>query len=294
MQPKNRKAEKMKEKSSAVLNEFKSRYNRTCSIGDLTPTLCEFFGIKEPDCCGATAVPPVADQVARTMGEGKMERVVLFCADAMGEHQREHFPEVFERIEKVAPFRIPSVAVMPSVTPVCYGTIFSGAAPCVHGIQKYEKPVLQIETLFDVLSRAGKNVAIVAVNECSIDRIFRNRDVDYFSFRTDEQSFECTQELIKRNEYDLIVCYMTQYDALQHKTGCFSPECTAQAYIAAERFEQLAADMDQYYAGSNRALVFVPDHGGHLIDENHGTHGFDIPEDMLVSHYYRLREKSEK
>ena len=283
----------MKEKSAAALQEFRSRYNRDYSIGDLTPTVCELFGIPEPEHCGATAIAPIVDQAVRTM-EGKMERMVLFCCDAMGEHQREHFPEVFERIEKVAPFRFPSVAVMPSVTPVCYGTIFTGAAPCVHGIQKYEKPVLTVDTLFDAMARAGKNVAIISVNNCSIDTIFRKRDVDYYSFRTDKQSFDCTLELIEKNNYDLIISYMTDYDAKQHKTGCFSPECTEQAYLAAERFEKLAAAMDEHYCGMNRALVFVPDHGGHLIDETHGTHGFDTPEDMLVSHYYRLREKSEK
>ncbi|MBR2508383.1 MAG: hypothetical protein IKB71_01415 [Lentisphaeria bacterium] len=283
----------MKEKSASIFREFMTRYKCNYSIGDLTPTVCELFNIPEPADCGAVAVAPVIDQAARTIGEGKMQKAVLFCCDAMGEHQREHFPEIFERIEKVAPFRIPSVSVMPSVTPVCYGTIFSGAAPAVHGIQKYEKPTLKIETLFDVFAAAGKNVAIVAMNNCSIDLIFRSRNVDYYSFRTDEQSFECTLELIRKNNYDLIVSYMTGYDAQQHKNGCFSAECTHEALLGAERFEQLAADMDKYYADYNRLLVFVPDHGGHVIADGTGTHGFDIPEDMLVSHYYRLKAKSE-
>lgn len=282
----------MKEKSAQVLNEFRKKYNCSYSIGDLAPTLCELFNVEEPAACGAVAVAPVVDQVARTMGEKAMEKAVLFCCDAMGEHQREHYPEVFERIEKIAPFRIPSVAVMPSVTPVCYGTIFSGAAPCVHGIEKYEKPVLEVDTVFDRFAQAGKNVAVVAVNSCSIDMIFRKRNVDYYSFRSDQQSFDCTLELIEKNSYDLIISYMTGYDAFQHKTGCFSPECTEQAYLAADRFEKLAEVMDKFYSDKNRMLVFVPDHGGHLVEENRGTHGFDIPEDMLVSHYYRLREKN--
>lgn len=280
----------MKEKSAFELNSFKEKYDRHYSIGDLTPTICAAFNVSEPSSCGAVAIAPIVDQIARTMGEGKMERAVLFCCDAMGEHQRDHFPEVFNRIEKVAPFRIPSVAVMPSVTPVCYGTIFSGAAPCVHGIQKYEKPVLKVETLFDVMAKANKNVAIVSYNNCSIDTIFRCRNVDYYSFRTDKQCFDCTLELIEKNQYDLIISYMTDYDAKQHKTGCFSPECTEQAYLAADRFEQLAVAIDTHYKNQNRMLVFVPDHGGHVVSENCGTHGFDIPEDMLVSHYYRLQE----
>lgn len=282
----------MKEQSSADLREFMKKYDRDYSIGDITPTICELFGTPEPESCGAAALAPIVDQAARTIGEGKMEKIVLFCCDAMGEHQREHFPEAFAKIEKTAPFRIPSAAVMPSVTPVCYGTIFTGASPSVHGIQKYEKPVLKVETLFDVLAKAGKNIAIVSSCSCSIDMIFRERNMDYYSFRTDELSFECTRELIRKNSYDLIVCYMGDYDSKQHRTGCFSQESTFQANLGAKRFEQLAADMDEFYADKNRMLVFVPDHGGHNVEENSGTHGFDIPEDMLVSHYYRLKAKA--
>ena len=103
--------------------------------------------------------------------------------------------------------------------------------------------------------------------------------------------YQKLRELIRRNEYDLIVCYMGTYDSTMHKKGCASPEAAEQARLAAERFEVLSSDMDQYYASYNRALVFVPDHGGHDLEDGHGTHGTDLEEDMLVSHYYRLMEK---
>ena len=278
----------MKKQSAAELNEFRKKYDRSYSIGDLTPTICEFFGIEEPAACGAVAIAPVVDQVARTMGEGKMEKVVLFCCDAMGEHQREHFPEVFERIEKVAPFRIPSVAVMPSVTPVCYGTIFSGAAPCVHGIQKYEKPVLEVETLFDVLAKAGKNVAIVSVNTCSIDMIFRKRNVDYYSLNTDARCREVAEMLLRNDDYDMIVCYSTEYDSLSHKTGCDSETSLTALKNCVQYFEDFARLTDEIWGKYNRVLIWAPDHGNHPVSETSGTHGTNTPEDMLVNHFYRI------
>lgn len=284
----------MNEQSRAELDSFRKKFNRYYSIGDLTPTICELFGVRAPDCCGAVPVAPVVDHASKIMnGEGKLEKAVLFCADAMGDHQKKLFPEVFERIRRVAGLQIESTAVMASVTPVCYGTIFTGAAPAVHGIKHYEKPVLEVETLFDVLPQAGKRVAIACVNNCSIDMIFRKRNVDYYSFRNETLPFEWTRELIRRNEYDLIVCYMGTYDSTMHKKGCASPEAAEQARLAAERFEILSSHMDQYYASYNRALVFVPDHGGHDLEDGHGTHGTDLEEDMLLSHYYRLMEKKE-
>src|SRR5258706_14345046 len=50
-----------------------------------------------------------------------------------------------------------------------------------HGIKRYERPVLSCDTIFDALARAGKKVAIVAVRDSSIDLIFRERPIDYFS-----------------------------------------------------------------------------------------------------------------
>ena len=163
----------MKSKAAAILQELKERYQRNNSIADLAPTVCGLFGLREPDCCGAAPVAAVMDQAEKITNSGKMEKIVLFCTDAMGDHQRELFPEVFRKIEKIAGLRIPSVSVEPSVTPVCYGSIFSGTAPAIHGIMKYEKPVLKVETIFDLLPQYGKKVAIAAVNNCSIDRIFR-------------------------------------------------------------------------------------------------------------------------
>jgi len=287
--------------SKNELDALRKQHGCRYSIADLTPTVCHLFGVPEPAECGGMVIPEVADQADKLMdGEGKTERAVLFCADAMGEAQRQHFPEVFKRIEKVAGFRIQSVSVMPSVTPVCYGSIFSGAAPSVHGIQKYEKPVLQVETLFDVFPKAGKRVAIVCCNSCSIDMIFRKRQVDYYSFHSnregeltgaDRKAFEQTLELIRKDEYDLIVCYMTNYDHQMHLHGPYSAEASEQAKLAADRFEALKKEMDRSWKKFNRILVFVPDHGGHSTDETHGGHGSDQPDDMIVNHYYRISEK---
>ncbi|MBQ9500874.1 MAG: alkaline phosphatase family protein [Lentisphaeria bacterium] len=286
--------------SKEVFDSLQKKYGCRYCIGDLTPTVCHLFGVPAPETCGGEVIPEIADQADKLMGgEGRTQRAVLFCADALGENQRRHFPEDFALIEKVAGFRIRSVSVMPSVTPVCYGTIFTGAAPCVHGIQKYEKPVIKIKTLFDAFAAAGKNVAVLACNGCSIDTIFRQRKVDYYSFHenrpgeltaADGQAFEFTRRFIREDRYDLLVCYMTNYDHQMHLHGPYSPEAAEQARLAARRFKQLQEDMDEYWAKYNRALVFVPDHGGHPTDETHGGHGSDLPEDMIVNHYYRICE----
>ena len=57
---------------------------------------------------------------------------------------------------------MPMLSVMPSVTPVCFASMYTGVMPDVHGIKFYTKPVLKIETFFDVLIKADVvDVAVV-------------------------------------------------------------------------------------------------------------------------------------
>ena len=280
----------MNEISREELKKYMDQYQLDHTIGDLTPTLCALFGVSEPAECGAAGVAAVVDQAEHLTGRpGGIARGLIFCPDAVGEVHRQKYPEKLARVEKLAGFRIPSASVMPSVTPVCYGTIFSGASPTVHGIRKYEKPVLEIPTLFDVFAEAGKEVAIVAVNGCSIDTIFRRRKVDYYSFRTDAQSFEMTKKLLEEDKYDLIISYYTSYDHLSHKHGPYAPVSEDALETAVRYFEELTALTERVWQRADRVIAWVPDHGNHVVDEHSGTHGTNTPEDMVINHFYRLR-----
>ena len=57
----------------------------------------------------------------------------------------------------------------------------------VHGIRKYEKPVITIDTIFDSLIRSGKKGVIVAQEKCSLAMIFLEREMDYFIYNTVEE-----------------------------------------------------------------------------------------------------------
>ena len=276
--------------SAAELAACNERYHVRHSIGDATPTLCELFGARLPKGCGAVAIPEVVDQAGHLMGgEGRCQKALLFCPDAFGAIQGERHPALRARVKAEAGFAVACAAVVPSVTPVCFGTIFSGASPAVHGIRKYEKPVLGVETLFDVLAESGKEVAIVARNGCSIDMIFRQRKIDYFSFRTDQQCFDETRRLVADGKYDVIVSYMMDYDESGHHHGPWAPESVAQLHLAVERFERLIQDTEAHWQCFNRLVAFLPDHGQHDIDSQTGGHGDDIADDMRVDHYYRVR-----
>lgn len=53
--------------------------------------------------------------------------------------------------------------------------MFTGVLPEIHGVTKYEKLLIKIDHLFDILIAENKNPAIVVVKNSSIDFIFINR-----------------------------------------------------------------------------------------------------------------------
>ncbi len=279
-----------REISRNELQSIEAQYNVQHSVGDLTPTVCSLLGIPAPNECGATSINEVVERATQLTGkEGGIKKVLVFAPDAVGEVHRQRFPELFSRLDKITEFRIFSSTVMPSVTPVCFATIFSGASPQVHGIQQFIKPVLQIETIFDVLAKAGLNVAILARNGMSIDKIFRDRRVDYYSMRTDQAVFDWTKKLLADSDYDFILSYMVGYDHASHHNGPWAPDSISELKLAFDRFEELSALVDKHWGSFNRALVWSPDHGNHQVDEKSGGHGTDQPDDMLVNHFYSIR-----
>ena len=282
----------MNETSREELVSYMKQYGVDYTTGNVTPTLCALVGIEPPDVCGGFTVPQVVDQAYHLFGDdGKCQKALVFCPDAVGDVHLQRRPEIVGRIKKATDFMFKGTTVMASVTPVCFATIFSGASPQVHGIKEYMKPVLEIQTLFDVMALAGKNVAIVSVNGCSIDMIFRKRRVDYYSLRTDEAVHQLTLKLIEEDYYDLIISYQTDYDHYSHLYGPWSDEAIGQLELSAKYTENLVAATDKHWAKYNRAFLVTPDHGNHEIspENTKGSHGMNIADDMVVNHFYRLR-----
>jgi hypothetical protein len=167
--------------------------------------------------------------------------------------------------------------------------MFTGADPQVHGVKWPDRPVLTCDTLFDALIRAGKKPAIVAVAGSSIDRLFRNRSMDYFSEPYDPQVTDRVLSLLHDDRHDFIVAYHQEYDDALHRTTPHSDEAVRALQHHLDSFARLAAAVHSCWASYHRLILFAPDHGGHLDpDTGKGTHGLDIPEDMLVRHAFAL------
>lgn len=254
------------------------------SLTRFAATVAELAGIEKP----ALADEPVEEACCelKNLAGGSFERVLIYNPDAIAMWLCEKYREDFAAVRRHAPLTIPFASVLPSKTPVCFGTMYTGAMPQVHGIEKYEKLVIKIDSLFDSLVRAGKKTAIVAVENSSMSKIFAGRNIDYFFCIYDSAVIKKAIELIEKGEYDFICVYTQGYDDSMHLTGVESRPALRAMRKQIKYFDKLAKSVKKYWPQKNSLITFSPDHGVHNQSPHRGTHGSDLPEDINIYHFF--------
>jgi len=261
------------------------------SLDSLCGALCYALGIGAPE-YAARPNGALCGYVDKVLQGQKADRVFMYNPDAVAQWIYEKYNTAFSAVQEATELELPLCTVMPSVTPVCFGTMYTGAQPAVHGIQAYKKPVIEIDTIFDALIRAGKKAAILSTERASMSKIFLQRDMDYFIYETVEEVNEKAAQLIEADEHDFIAVYNGNYDTAMHKFGPEGPEALAELDANVEAFGKFSELIDQHWKGHNRLVGFAMDHGCHEIDGGCGSHGLDMDEDLNIVHLYKIAGKS--
>ncbi len=262
------------------------------SLDGICGSLAYAMGIEKP----RRAAPANAqlNQYIDTLFEGgKVDRILMYNPDAIAQWVYEKYPSLCGDLDQYSELVLPLQSVMPSVTPVCFATMYTGAQPAVHGIQKYEKPVITIDTLFDALIRAGKKPALVTYGKCSLSKIYLEREMDYYHCELGgiNEVNAIAAELILRDEHDFIVVYNGNYDSKMHKFGPEGIEALAELRANVETFGMLSKLVERHWKQHNTLVGFAMDHGCHEIDDG-GSHGLDMEEDLNICHLYKGYKKS--
>lgn len=254
-------------------------------ITSVAPSVADIMGFDAPKAAGEPN-QALLQLTAQAFSGRKADRVLLYNPDAIAHHLFARYTDYFLPVLRHAPLELPMESVMPSVTPVCFASMYTGALPDVHGIKAYVKPVLTTDTLFDAAIRAGRKPAIVSTAGDSISKIFLDRPMDYFIYDTVDEVNVKAMELIQEDAYDLLVVYNGDYDATMHRFSPESEEALAALRTNALVFNRLAEQVRTYWGQHDTLIAFAPDHGCHPIDGGLGSHGLDMPEDMLIPHFY--------
>lgn len=263
--------------------------NKRVSLGVVAATICELTGVASPK--GAMAPSEELLTYAEKIFNGeKADRIFMYNPDAVGSWLYAKYPNLFKSTVACTDVVLPAHSELPSVTPVNFASMYTGLIPAEHGIQKYERPVLAAETLFDTFLKAGKRVAIVSAMTCTFAKIFAERALDYYPCPTIEQLHAKVAELIIADEHDLIAIHAWNYDSIMHKFGPESPEALGELRLNDSAYGSFDALIRERWKHHNVFLGFAMDHGCHEIDAG-GSHGLDMPEDTEITHFYKAYAK---
>lgn len=268
--------------------EDKKTETNSNSLDTICAALAYAMGITPPK-YAAQRNHELSHYIDKVFDGQKADRVVMYNPDAIAQWVYEKYPEYLAEAKRKTDMEIYLATVMPSVTPVCFGTMYTGAQPEVHGIRKYEKPVITIDSLFDVLIAAGKKPVLITYKKCSLSRIFLERNMDYFHFEDGDIASVNAKaaEVILRDEHDFIVIYNGNYDSVMHKNGPESPRSLAELRLNDHIFSVISNLIQNNWKHHNTLVGFAMDHGCHEIDGNCGSHGLDMPEDINIVHLYK-------
>ena len=255
------------------------------SLDSLCAALCCVMGVEPPEHAAAKNETLCA-YAEKALGGRRADRLFMYNPDAVAQWIYEKYPEFTAEMQAVSELSLPMRTVMPSVTPVCFGTMYTGAQPEVHGIRRYEKPVIKLDSIFDAMLRAGKRVAVLAERDCSMAKIFLEREMDYFIYDSIPEINAKAAELIAGDRHDMIVVYNGNYDAVMHKHGPEDVHALAELRQNSFAFATFINLIKNYWKSHDTLAGFAMDHGCHEIDGHCGSHGLDMPEDLNILHRY--------
>jgi len=253
-------------------------------------TLADLFEVERPK----LAEEPVqfVEDAIRDLCKAPLDRLFIQNPDCMAQWMINKYPDALFPVQKYTQISVPFHSVMPSVTPVNFGTIYTGVMPQVHGITEYRKPVITIDTLFDSMIRAGKKITLLGSKGCSMSNIWLERDMDYFVIDSEGERAEKVRDLIVEDKHDVIVVWTGKYDTYDHKYGPEDPHSVAAFYQQGQLFEYFAETIRRNWQNHNTLIAFASDHGCHAAEPtesnnmHRGDHGTDDPKDLNVVHYY--------
>lgn len=266
-------------------------YN-SISLTHWAGTIAKCFDI-EPPKEADTPIEWLVDALKADVG-GKFDRVLIYNPDAQAQWLIQKYTEDYAPMLKYMKYTIPMQTVMPSFTPVCFGTMYTGVLPVVHGIQSYSKPIIKTDCLFDALLRQGKKTCLAAVEGCSMSKIFIDRPIDYCFRPYDGEVVDSAIELIKEDNHDFIAVYNQEFDDKMHAKGPEHPDSLQAFKNHVASFVRLAEAVKEHWKDHNTLIVWATDHGVHLANEGYGWHGTDIARDLNIFHFFGTIPASNK
>jgi predicted AlkP superfamily pyrophosphatase or phosphodiesterase len=251
----------------------------------VAPTVCGVLGLRPP---GQAETRPL-EEVVGTMGnQGRLAVVVIDAFGASTWSATRAETPTFNALASRHLLRLKSV--MPTITPVNFATMLTGASPESHGIRDRTEE-LKLETVFDVMREKGRSSATAARALSSLGILispFADRPGIAESNLDDEVCSIAVNRL--REGVNLLWVQLLDVDDAGHMYGPLSPQGVKAAGRDDGHLRRIAVEACRRGYG----LMVLADHGQHTIvrddSSQGGWHGTEAEEDVYVPFVWCKKE----
>jgi predicted AlkP superfamily pyrophosphatase or phosphodiesterase len=244
----------------------------------VAPTVAEVLGLDRPDTMEADSIACVVDDLS------VVKRVAVLGIDAWGlkqfEHWRERMPFVGSLVEKrFATLR----SILPSVTPVNFGCMVTGAEVVVHGARTRDD-TFTCPSLFSLLREAGRKSAGLGRAGYTGDGLLgRHAELSAQDMaETDKDVEDIFVDMVAHELPDFAIVQLGGTDDVFHGYGPYSAEA-GDALAEADAWVRRCTDM---LLTEGYGVLILADHGQSPVDgaegELRGSHGTGSDADSLV------------
>lgn len=259
--------------------------NNTYSMKAVAPTVCAALGLKPPRPATEAPIAPMLDDLRGA------KRLAVLAPDALGivawSMWKDEMPFLKSLHEKNS---ILLRSIMPSVTPVNFACMLTGAELAVHGIDKpYQRDDgwidFQCETLYDVVRDAGGQSAGAGQQGYTGELLLaRCADLAWVA----ERGPAATVRDLIESKYDdalpmFLIAQFGNVDSTFHRLGPSDPEVVPML----EELDRTLQGLTEFLTRAGTDIIFLADHGQHdILDPaqsgKRGAHNTDTPEDRQV------------
>lgn len=240
----------------------------------LTATIADILKLPRP----AQGVPSPLEEVAADLAGAP--QVALLAPDALGWYPfglwREEMPFLSSLHDcKSRVLR----AIMPTITPVNFAAMVSGAEQETHGIHTFNDD-FRCETLFDVVrANGGQSAGVGRKGYTGGELLGRFADLwGRAASNTDEEVLGTALGFAQAAKPRFVIVQLGATDDIFHRHGPTSPEVVPTVQATDTRVRLLTEGL----LALGYAVIVTADHGQHDKPGGGGTHGSEADEDALV------------
>ena len=225
------------------------------SIMAVAPTVGAVLGL--PPLSAATERP--IDEISGSL-EG-LSRIAVLAPDALGLSVWKRWRETMLFLTSLhGTHHLVLRSVEPTITPVNFATLVTGAAAEVHGVRDRQHTIA-CQSLFDLVREAGgKSVGAGQPGYTGGEFLARHADL---SGRTDEASDDAVTEtviaLAREHRPQFIIAQLGETDTTFHHIGPSSPDAEQVIRATDERLRLLVGELTALHYG----VIVLADHGQH-------------------------------